>query len=323
MKLLSLYSKNHHHHNVPDTTASTWPWPYCHQPRTLSFRDADPVPIFKTINSAFVLDPAADASDASDASDPSFPIAAAAAASSSSEESPSFSTAHSELPDDRADGGGGGDDDAAVECVIRGARSERRLFFEPSRGDTSSILADPRSLSNAEPNEDVCEANEEEEEENDGDVAAFKKEDVTLLAMESRDPYEDFRKSMEEMVEAHGVKGDDWECLEQLLCCYLRVNDRDNHGYIYGAFVDLLVDGDRLRRRSHQCRIPGHQSPSSPLSLYNTSSSSLSSSSSSSLSARRVSISEAEETVSETTPCSSSSGVSLEAVEDEGGRLRR
>ncbi|KAI6696491.1 hypothetical protein NL676_016610 [Syzygium grande] len=319
MKLLSLSSKNHHHHhhpNVPDTTASTWPWPYCHQPRTLSFRDADPDPIFKTINSAFVLDPAADASY------PSFPIAAAAA-SSSSEESASFSTAPSELPANRAGGGGGGDDDDAVECLIRGARSERRLFFEPSRGDTSSILAEPRSRSNAEPNEDVCEANEAEEEENDGDVAAFKKEDVTLLAMESRDPYEDFRKSMEEMVEAHGVKGDDWECLEQLLCCYLRVNHQDNHGYIYGAFVDLLVDGDRLRRRSHQCRIPGHQSPSSPLSLYNTSSSSLSSSSSSSLSARRVSISEAEETVSETTPCSSSSGVSLEAVEDEGGRLRR
>lgn len=302
MKLLSLSSKNNRHYTAPDP-GPTWPWPYCHQPRTLSFRDAGA--IFKTINSAFVP-------DASD--QPSFPIAAL-----SSEESPSFSTAPSELPADRAND----DDDAdAVESLIRGARSERRLFFEPSWGDTSSILADQRSLSNAKAGGDACEANAD----GDRDVA-FKKENVTLLAMESRDPYEDFRKSMEEMVEAHGVEGDDWECLEELLCWYLRVNDRDNHGYIYGAFVDLLVHDDRhsRRRHRHECRLPGHQSPSSPLSLYNTSSSSLSSSSSSSLSARCISVSEAEETVGESTPCSSSSpssGVSTEVVEEEG-RLRR
>ncbi|XP_048127432.1 transcription repressor OFP13-like [Rhodamnia argentea] len=304
MKLLSLSSKNNHHYAVPDM-ASTWPWPYCHQPRTLSFRDADPV--FKTINSAF---------DTSGS--PSFHVAAP-----SSEESPSFSTAPSELPDDQAN------DDADVESLIRGARSERRLFFEPSRGDTSSILADQRSMSNARANEDGCEANEGEgEDDPDDDDVEFKKEKVTLLAMESRDPYEDFRKSMEEMVEAHGIKSDDWPLLEELLCWYLRVNDRDNHGYIYGAFVDLLVHGDRRcrrRRRRRQCRLPGHHSPSSSLSLYNTSSPSLSSSSSSSSSsAPRVSASEAEETVSsESTPGSSSSsasssGVSLEVVEDEG-----
>ncbi|KAF8044237.1 hypothetical protein BT93_A2274 [Corymbia citriodora subsp. variegata] len=306
MKLLPLSCKDdhRHRHHVAGDAASTWPWPYCHQPRTLSFRDADP--IFKTINSAFVLDSTADTSEPS-----SFPIAAAAASTSGA--SPSFSTGPSQLPDDCAGGGGGDDEDTAVESLIRGARSEGRLFFEPSRGDTSSILADQSSRSNAKANEDACEANDE----------AFKKENVTLLAMESRDPYEDFRKSMEEMVEAQGVKGDDWECLKKLLYWYLRVNDRDNHGYIYGAFVDLLVDGyrrRRSRRRSrqlHQCRLPGHQSPSSPLSLYNTSSSSLSSASSSSLSARCVSISEAEETVSESTPCSSSSS---NGVSGGGGR---
>ncbi|KAL3755580.1 hypothetical protein ACJRO7_002605 [Eucalyptus globulus] len=305
MKLLPLSSKNNRHDTVPDTATSAWPWPYCHQPRTLSFRDAGP--IFKTINSAFVLDSPADPSEPS-----SFPIAAPAAAPS--EASLSFSTAPSELPDD------GGDEEAGdVESLIRGARSEGRLFFEPSRGDTSSILAVRPSPSNAEANEDAREANAEEEEENDEDDVAFKKEKVTLQAMESRDPYEDFRKSMEEMVEAHGVKGDDWECLEELLCWYLRVNDRDNHGYIYGAFVDLIVDGDRRRRggQRHQCRLPAHQSPSSPLSLYNTSSSSLSSASSSSLSARCVSISEAEETITVSTPCSLS-GAFLEVVEDEG-----
>lgn len=61
-----------------------------------------------------------------------------------------------------------------------------------------------------------------------------------ILAMESDDPYGDFRRSMEEMVEIHGVK--DWECLEELLGWYLRVNGKKNHEFIVGAFVDLLVD---------------------------------------------------------------------------------
>jgi uncharacterized protein (TIGR01568 family) len=57
--------------------------------------------------------------------------------------------------------------------------------------------------------------------------------------MESEDPYVDFRRSMEEMVESHGLK--DWDCLEELLGWYLKVNGKKNHGYIVGAFVDLLV----------------------------------------------------------------------------------
>jgi uncharacterized protein (TIGR01568 family) len=44
---------------------------------------------------------------------------------------------------------------------------------------------------------------------------------------------------MEEMVESHGLK--DWDCLVELLGWYLKVNGKKNHGYIVGAFVDLLV----------------------------------------------------------------------------------
>ena len=65
------------------------------------------------------------------------------------------------------------------------------------------------------------------------------KEGTTVMSMDSDDPYSDFRKSMEEMVEAHGMK--DWESLEELLNWYLRVNGKKNHGFILGAFVDLLV----------------------------------------------------------------------------------
>ncbi|KAF8403350.1 hypothetical protein HHK36_011452 [Tetracentron sinense] len=118
-----------------------------------------------------------------------------------SSESGSFSTVSEES---------GGE---ALEMVIRGLRSER-LFFEP--GDTNSILEEAK-------------------------VSGFPlfKESV-VLAMESKDPYEDFRRSMEEMVEAHGLK--DWECLEDLLDWYLRVNGKKTHGFIVGAFIDLLVD---------------------------------------------------------------------------------
>ncbi|XP_034705105.1 transcription repressor OFP13-like [Vitis riparia] len=102
----------------------------------------------------------------------------------------------------------------SVEVVIRGVQSER-LFFEP--GNTSSILEEKAKAAN--------------------EIHPFK--ESVVLAMESEDPYVDFRKSMEEMVESHGLK--DWDCLEELLGWYLRVNGKKNHGFIVGAFVDLLV----------------------------------------------------------------------------------
>ncbi|KAF5742501.1 Ovate family protein 13 [Tripterygium wilfordii] len=103
-------------------------------------------------------------------------------------------------------------DGESLEMVVRGVMRSERLFFEP--GDTNSIL---------------------EEAKTDG----FPFKESVALAMESEDPYVDFRRSMEEMVESHGVK--DWEGLEELLGWYLRVNGKKNHGFIIGAFVDLLV----------------------------------------------------------------------------------
>lgn len=102
-------------------------------------------------------------------------------------------------------------DGESLEMLVRGVRSER-LFFEP--GDTSSILEKAKA-------------------------SGFPFKESVVLAMESEDPYEDFKRSMEEMVESHGVK--DWEGLEELLSWYLRVNGKNNHGFIVGAFVDLLI----------------------------------------------------------------------------------
>ncbi|KAK8565387.1 hypothetical protein V6N13_020500 [Hibiscus sabdariffa] len=59
----------------------------------------------------------------------------------------------------------------------------------------------------------------------------------------SPNPYLDFRRSMQEMVEARDlidVKAN-WEYLHELLLCYLALNAKSTHKFIIGAFADLLV----------------------------------------------------------------------------------
>lgn len=62
----------------------------------------------------------------------------------------------------------------------------------------------------------------------------------------SPDPYADFRRSMQEMVEARefvmDVKKPNWEFLHELLLCYLALNPKSTHKFIIGAFADLLVN---------------------------------------------------------------------------------
>ncbi|KAJ8899118.1 hypothetical protein K2173_010507 [Erythroxylum novogranatense] len=157
-----------------------------------------------------------------------------------------------------------------IETVIRGVRSSERLFFEP--GETSSILEEAK-----------------------GGEFPFK--EIAVVSMESKEPFVDFKNSMEEMVKAYKLKG--WEDLEELLFSYLKVNGKSNHGYIIGAFVDLLV-GLAFAASSESCS--GSQSPSSPLCSYTTSSSSSSSSSSDS---------------SANTPCVSSLELAEEEEEEE------
>ncbi|KAJ7974869.1 transcription repressor OFP13-like [Quillaja saponaria] len=199
LKLPSLFKP------IKEPTKSTNPWLFfssCKHPKTESFRAGDEV--FKTVNSIF-FDPI-DNSSTNIAQTPESWF-------TNSSESASISTESEDYYFDIIK------DHQSLETVVRGVvRSEtERLFFEPG-GETSSIL----------------EKNEKKGENSNG----FFSESV-VLAMESEDPYGDFRRSMEEMVECCGVK--DWECLEELLSWYLKVNGKKNHGFIVGAFVDLLV----------------------------------------------------------------------------------
>ncbi|KAF3434447.1 hypothetical protein FNV43_RR25550 [Rhamnella rubrinervis] len=208
MKLLpSLFKTNYVDETTTNTTDPVHQWHYylpsCNHPKTLSFRagHGGGDDIIKTVNSVF-LDPVVD-NHGIETPDSWF---------TSSSECASFSTESEEF------------DGESLEMVVRGARSER-LFFEP--GDTSSILDKTKEEAAGE----ACSGG------GDNEFDPFK--ESLVLAMESEDPYEDFRRSMEEMVECHGLK--DWECLEELLGWYLKVNGKDNHGFIVEAFVDLLV----------------------------------------------------------------------------------
>ncbi|KAJ4766713.1 Ovate transcriptional repressor [Rhynchospora pubera] len=115
-------------------------------------------------------------------------------------------------------------DEPEEPVVVHQIHSDR-LFFEPNSTSCSILESTHKG-------EDV------KEEKTEKSNVPFKESFV--LAMESTDPYNDFRISMEEMVAAHGLT--DWTRLEELLVWYLRVNGKKNHAFIIKAFVDLLVD---------------------------------------------------------------------------------
>ena len=67
-------------------------------------------------------------------------------------------------------------------------------------------------------------------------------------------PYEDFRRSMREMADAHWARREaaapavDWDFMEELLFCYLQLNDRAVHKDILRAFTDTVAALRRRRR---------------------------------------------------------------------------
>ncbi|KAL7109116.1 hypothetical protein ACP275_06G155400 [Erythranthe tilingii] len=126
------------------------------------------------------------------------------------------------------------EENESLEVVVNGVRlhSSERLFFEPN--ETSSIVR--------EANKSIT-FNYYDDQYIDRGMFVFK--DSVALEMESDNPYLDFKKSMQEMVERDQANNnllvkDDWDYLEELLGWYLRLNVKMNHRFIVGAFVDLL-----------------------------------------------------------------------------------
>ncbi|KAE8659513.1 Transcription repressor OFP11 [Hibiscus syriacus] len=77
----------------------------------------------------------------------------------------------------------------------------------------------------------------------EGDGVTVRNECIAVLTY-SPSPYDDFRRSMQEIVEArlkHHSKVD-WDFMEELVFCYLKLNDKKSHKSILSAFVDLVVN---------------------------------------------------------------------------------
>ncbi|XP_048545925.1 transcription repressor OFP13-like [Triticum urartu] len=191
-------------------SATSWQWPSCKQPRTLSFRQQQQhQTAYKTMNSAYLPDSGADSCFSNSFASVDDSLSTASEAASGLVEA-----------NER-------------ETVIRALRSGR-LFFEPhaTPATSSSILDEAKlKVKDIGTTTACCGSGKADK------TAPF--EGATALTMDSSNPYRDFRASMEEMVMSHGVK--DWCWLEKMLGWYLRANGKSTHGLIVGAFVDLLV----------------------------------------------------------------------------------
>ncbi|RDX67063.1 Transcription repressor OFP14, partial [Mucuna pruriens] len=60
------------------------------------------------------------------------------------------------------------------------------------------------------------------------------------LLTHTTSPYEDFKRSMQQMVN-NCERVVDWDFMEDLLFCYLNLNDKKSHKFILSAFVDLIT----------------------------------------------------------------------------------
>ncbi|KAF8400775.1 hypothetical protein HHK36_014076 [Tetracentron sinense] len=120
-------------------------------------------------------------------------------------------------------------------------RASLRFFVSP--GLSNSLIEEARmsvseevgSNSTTTLNEPITVSNE---------VKEFTLSDDSIpVLMHSSDPYDDFRQSMQEMVEArlHHHETVDWDFMEDLLFCYLKLNEKQSYKYILSAFIDLMV----------------------------------------------------------------------------------
>ncbi|KAF8115249.1 hypothetical protein N665_0029s0087 [Sinapis alba] len=194
--------------------------PLCYNAKTLSFRVGDDM--IKTVNSVF-FDNNGGGGDVLEAETPESWFTNSSETASHSTESDQDLDAES------------------LEMVVRGVVRSERLFFDP--GFTSSILEEINEKSKTECDSKSTAATAAvavSEEDRDCIYTPPIEEISVPVAMESDDPYGDFRRSMEEMVRSHGELAKDWQSLESMLAWYLRMNGKRSHGVIVSAFVDLL-----------------------------------------------------------------------------------
>jgi len=129
-------------------------------------------------------------------------------------------------------------------------------------GFAASAAAVPGDEGGSSSAQDYCYGDGGSEADADEPKAVVRGAGVAVATL-SAAPYEDFRRSMREMVDAgagseRGRSGAaaalDWDFMDELLFCYLRLNDRAVHKDILRAFTDTVAAMRCRRRRAAKSR---------------------------------------------------------------------
>lgn len=140
-------------------------------------------------------------------------------------------------------GGGGGVRDCknhrgvvSPESPVDSYGGSHRFFFSP---DLSGSLPDD---SHTESSENAGSSSSSLLCEDQGKNLKLPSDCIAILR-KSRNPSEEFRGSMEEMMDDHLKHHEkiDWEFMEELLFSFLNLNEKKSYKYILNAFVDLIV----------------------------------------------------------------------------------
>ncbi|KAF5741687.1 ovate family protein [Tripterygium wilfordii] len=138
-----------------------------------------------------------------------------------------------------------------------------RFFVTP--GTSGSIMEEARSSRATTSNEISSSANSNNavsDSVHESKEYTMLPDDCIAVVTYSPSPYDDFRRSMQTMVEEklrhHGKV--DWDFMEEILFCYLNLNEKKSHKFILSAFVDLIVvlrqDSKNVGGRSRRTRSP-------------------------------------------------------------------
>ncbi|XP_011001620.1 PREDICTED: transcription repressor OFP14-like [Populus euphratica] len=131
--------------------------------------------------------------------------------------------------------------------------SSHRFFVTPGPSSSlveearSSLTATSRNMGSTSTSMSTCynNLNEASATVASNDIKQVRLPDDCIAAAltDSPSPYDDFRESMQEMVEEKLQNNGkvEWDFMEELLFCYLNVNEKTSHKFILNAYVDLIV----------------------------------------------------------------------------------
>ncbi|XP_023548724.1 transcription repressor OFP12-like [Cucurbita pepo subsp. pepo] len=133
----------------------------------------------------------------------------------------------------------GADPETYVAVDFITAFTSHRFFFS-SPGSSNSIIESTTTTAA----ESTTTSLSSDDSAGDDDLMIFN--NSLAIPTYSPDPYVDFRRSMQEMVEAReeiatATKKSRWEFLHELLLCYLALNPKTTHKHILKAFADLAT----------------------------------------------------------------------------------